>query len=106
MDPLQDIAHRIIIPFNETAENLRHKSEEFMEAVLTQLFSYMIEFGVKYGYVSTGEAFLFLQVPDDPTVAYYHLSQPNIDVDRQAMTPDQLLFTSVGQITIMCIRAM
>lgn len=37
----------------------------------------MIEGGLKYGYVCTGEAFIFLRVlHDGPSTAYYYLSVP------------------------------
>jgi len=36
-------------------------------AVITQLYSYMINGGLPYGYVCTGEAFMFPHIPrDDP----------------------------------------
>lgn len=52
-----------------------------MTAIITQLFSYMIEMGVQYGYICTGEAFIFLKIADDPSSVYYYLSIPNRDVD-------------------------
>jgi hypothetical protein len=32
-------------------------------AVVTQIFSYMMDSGVRYGYICTGEAFVFLHIP-------------------------------------------
>ena len=51
-------------------------------AVITQIFSYMIRVGLQYGYVCTGEAFIFLKITDDPSTVYYYLSIPNQDVEQ------------------------
>ena len=44
--------------------------------VVTQLFSYMVDIGVQYGYICTGKAFVFLHIPKDPTVVKYFLTHP------------------------------
>jgi len=49
-------------------------SMHLMAAVITQLFSYMIRVGVQYGYICTGEAFVFIKIADDPSTVYYYLS--------------------------------
>lgn len=41
----------------------------------------MIEMGVQYSYICTGEAFIILKIADDPSSAYY-LSVPNHDVEQ------------------------
>jgi hypothetical protein len=32
---------------------------------------------LQYGYICTGEAFVFLRIPEDPTVVQYYLCVPN-----------------------------
>lgn len=55
-----------------------------LAAVITQSFSYMIHGGLEYGYVCTGEAFIFLRVlHDDPSTVYYYLSVPEEDVGQR-----------------------
>lgn len=49
-------------------------------AVVTQLFSYMIGKGIQYGYVCTGEAFVFLYVPDDPATVYFSVCVLSLEV--------------------------
>lgn len=50
-------------------------------AVIAQTFSYMIQAGLEYGYISTGEAFIFLRVlHDDPSTVYYYLSVLEEDI--------------------------
>ncbi|CAK7265292.1 hypothetical protein SEPCBS119000_001438 [Sporothrix epigloea] len=55
-------------------------SRALAAAVVTQLFSNMIGIGVQYGYVCTGQTYIFLHIPDDPSIVYYHVSVPNKDV--------------------------
>ena len=49
-------------------------------AVITQLFSYMIGKGIQYGYVCTGQAFVFLHIPGDPATIYFSICVPSLDV--------------------------
>lgn len=53
-----------------------------MTAIITRLSSYMVEMGMQYGYICTGEAFTFLKIADDPSSVYYHPSIPNHDVEQ------------------------
>ncbi|KAL7783586.1 hypothetical protein V8C37DRAFT_397027 [Trichoderma ceciliae] len=73
-------------------------------AVVTQLFSYMIAMGIQYGYVCTGEAFIFLHIPDDPTLVHYSLCIPSDD-----MAADEemgLHRTAVAQVFAFVLRAL
>ncbi|KAK3315532.1 hypothetical protein B0H66DRAFT_577300 [Apodospora peruviana] len=54
--------------------------EALTAAVVTQLFSYMVGKGIRYGYVCTGQVFVFLYIPDDPATVFYHVCVPNLDV--------------------------
>ncbi|KAI1846941.1 hypothetical protein JX265_014015 [Neoarthrinium moseri] len=65
---------------NKDGEGFEFASKSLVSAVITQLFSYMIGKGIKYGYVNTGEVFVFLHIPNDPTTVYYSLCVPNLDV--------------------------
>ncbi|KAJ6041558.1 hypothetical protein N7460_006948 [Penicillium canescens] len=74
-------------------------------AVVTQIFSYMIDSGVPYGYICTGEAFVFLHIPkDDPTVVQYFLCIPNQDV--QADDEWRLHRTAIGQVLAFTLQAL
>ncbi|KAI1935734.1 hypothetical protein LOZ57_006872 [Ophidiomyces ophidiicola] len=83
-----------------------------MAAVITQAFSYMIKSGVGYGYVGTGEAFIFLHVGKDPTTVFYYLSTPGGDVGEstgytgRTDSPNRLHLTAVGQVLAFTLRAM
>ncbi|KMU79578.1 hypothetical protein CISG_01996 [Coccidioides immitis RMSCC 3703] len=83
-----------------------------MAAVITQAFSYMIKSGVGYGYVCTGEAFIFLHVGKDPTTVFYYLSTPGKDVGEttgytgRTDSPNKLHLTAVGQVLAFTLKAM
>jgi tRNA A-37 threonylcarbamoyl transferase component Bud32 len=51
-------------------------------AIITQIFSYMIQMGLQYGFVSTGETYIFLKIADDPSTVYYYLSIPDQDMEQ------------------------
>ncbi|KAI9373439.1 hypothetical protein BJX61DRAFT_379503 [Aspergillus egyptiacus] len=82
-------------------------------AVITQTFSYMIQGGLEYGYMCTGEAYIFLRVPyDDPSTIYYYLSVPEEDVgSTTGWTGDpsgdnRLHLTVLGQVLAFTLRAL
>jgi hypothetical protein len=79
-------------------------SRSLTAAVITQLFSYMIGKGIRYGYVCTGEAFVFLYIPDDPTIVYYSVCVPNLDVLDDDET--RLHRTAVAQVFAFTLQAL
>lgn len=67
-----DVDEVICFQENESSEDLCRR---VIAAVITQIFLYMIKGGLEYGYMCTGEVFIFLRVPDnDPSTVYYYLS--------------------------------
>jgi hypothetical protein len=66
---------------DKEGDDFSFQSMRLITAIITQIFSYMIQIGVQYGYICTGEAFIFLKITDDPSTAYY-LSIPNEDVEQ------------------------
>ncbi|KAK4095957.1 hypothetical protein N658DRAFT_502103 [Parathielavia hyrcaniae] len=61
-------------------EDFAFAAKALATAVVTQLFSYMVGRGIQYGYVCTGQVFVFLHIPDDPAIVYYYVCVPNQDV--------------------------
>lgn len=72
-------------------------------AVVTQLFSYMVGKGIRHGYVSTGQAYIFTHIMDDPTCVYYHVSIPGEDVVDD--DENRLHRTAVAQVYAFIIQA-
>ncbi|KAF1970566.1 hypothetical protein BU23DRAFT_582080 [Bimuria novae-zelandiae CBS 107.79] len=90
----------------------RDRFRRLMAAVITQAFSYMVKLGVEYGCVCTGEAFVFLRVPDDPRTVHYFLSVPKGDVGGatgwapDSDGPNRLHLTAVGQMLAFTLQAL
>ncbi|MCJ1413000.1 hypothetical protein MMC19_007101 [Ptychographa xylographoides] len=82
-------------------------SDRLVAAVVTQLYSYMVESGLEYSYLTTGEAFIFLHVRlDEPNTAYYHLADPTAEVaEAIRLGEDYLSWTAVGQVLAFCLLA-
>ncbi|KAK7938135.1 uncharacterized protein PG986_015003 [Apiospora aurea] len=89
IQPQRDVIH-------QTGEGFQFAARSLAAAVVTQLFSYMIGKGVQYGYVCTGEVFVFLFIPQDPTTVYYYVAVPNLDVVDDDAT--RLHCTAVAQV--------
>ncbi|DAA75688.1 TPA_exp: Uncharacterized protein A8136_1410 [Trichophyton benhamiae CBS 112371] len=91
---------------HDDTENIRHR--RLVAAVITQAFSYMIKAGVEYGYISTGEALIFLHFKtDEPGTVYYRLSVPEADMNQEGEDNDtnRLRKTAVGQVLAFTLRA-
>ncbi|KAI9793444.1 MAG: hypothetical protein M1816_000338 [Peltula sp. TS41687] len=95
---LKPIVEAVCVPSKEDLEkSLEFHARRVVAAVVGQTFAYMVDYGLEYSYITTGEAFVFLRVPlDDPGVVEFHLSEPKVEVG-----PDVMQFlpsTAVGQV--------
>ncbi|KAK4077417.1 uncharacterized protein Triagg1_3749 [Trichoderma aggressivum f. europaeum] len=79
-------------------------SKQVITAIITQLFDRMVKSGVPYGYIYTGEAIIFLEIHDDPSIAHCYVSIPDNDVSAE--DESTLRYSAVGQIFAFMIRAM
>jgi hypothetical protein len=89
---------------NQEGDDFSFASKSLAAAVITQLFSYMVGKGIQYGYVCTGEVFVFLYIPDDPTMVYYSVSVPNLDF--QEGDENRFHRTAVAQVFAFILRAL
>ncbi|GJN67157.1 hypothetical protein PLICBS_001181 [Purpureocillium lilacinum] len=89
---------------NAEGEGFEFESKRLCAAVITQLFSYMVGLGTSYGYVCTGEVFIFLHIPaENPSIVYYAMQVPNLDVIDDDET--RLHRTAVAQVFAFVLRA-
>ena len=93
---------RDVIDKDEDTFDFRCKN--LMAAVITQLFSYMIDRGVQYGYISTGEAFIFGHIPDDATTFQYSVNIPRDDCVSDS--ENHLERTAVAQVFAFTLQAL
>ena len=114
MKPMEDVVNRATEPLKkeDPAGYFEFRADRLVAAAIVQTFSYMIEHGLEYGYLGTGEAYVFLRVrEDDPGTVYYHLSRPNDDVGEETgWQPDssdenRLHLTAVAQVSAFCLQA-
>ncbi|OJD23105.1 hypothetical protein ACJ73_05537 [Blastomyces percursus] len=88
----------------QESEDVTFYCRRLVAAVITQLFSYMVRKRVRYGYVCTGEAFIFVYIPDDPSSVQCALCIPDRDV--KGTDDDDLQWTAVAQVLAFTIRAL
>ncbi|KAL5313252.1 hypothetical protein ACEPPN_018985 [Leptodophora sp. 'Broadleaf-Isolate-01'] len=102
----EDVINRITIPTDPEDKFVYH-SEWLTAAALTQTYAYMIENGLEYSKVVTGEADVFLQLKEDePYTLYYHLAEPNIEAEAQDEADILLCRTAVSQTLTFCLMAL
>ena len=98
MDIYQDVVNRPTIPTAEDKHGLfKYHAELLTAAAVTQTFHYMIEAGLEYSYLTTGEAIVFLKIDwTTPILLHYHLAEPGPEVDAQ---PNDLMYcAAVSQV--------
>ncbi|KAI1839412.1 hypothetical protein JX266_014377, partial [Neoarthrinium moseri] len=96
IEPKRDVIH-------QDGEGFAFESRRLAAAVVTQLFSYMVGKSLRYGYICTGEVFVFLHIPEGPGTVRYAISVPNMDV----MDDDEnrLHRTAVSQVFAFLLQA-
>ncbi|KAK6843984.1 hypothetical protein PG987_004844 [Apiospora arundinis] len=106
MDIYKEVVNRATIPTAADPEALfQYHSERLVAAAITQTFHYMIEGGLEYGLVTTGEAIVFLKVDwSDPTTLLYHLAEPRAEV--VAHPRDARYCTAVSQMLAFSLLAL
>ncbi|KAH6628925.1 hypothetical protein F5144DRAFT_580516 [Chaetomium tenue] len=86
----------------------REKAEASVAMALTQVFDYMITYGVSYGYVTAGRSLLLLFVDrNDLQTLYCHPCIPGDDVEE--LTSDwanRLSRTAVAQLVSFCLLSL
>ncbi|KAH8772338.1 hypothetical protein BGZ57DRAFT_942454 [Hyaloscypha finlandica] len=102
----EDIINRIAIPTDPEDKFVYH-SEWLTTAALTQTYAYMIENGLEYSKLVTGDADVFLQLKEDePHTLYYHLAEPSIEAEAQSEVDILLCRTAVSQTLTFCLMAL
>ena len=67
----------------------------------------MLESGVEYSCIITGEAMVFLWIKaDDSNTLYYHLAEPNEEVSADDGFGFQHPLTAIGQLLSFCLMAL
>ncbi|ELQ32294.1 hypothetical protein OOU_Y34scaffold01197g1 [Pyricularia oryzae Y34] len=97
MNIYKEVVNRKTIPTSmDPGARFQYHAERLTAAAITQTYHYMIEGGLEYGLLTTGEAIVFLKIDwREPETLFYHLAEPNAEVLAH---PDHFhLCTAVGQ---------
>ena len=89
---------------NKDSQGFVLTARRLAAAVVTQLFSYMIGKGIQFGYICTGQALVFLHIPNDPSTVYFSVCVPNQDVMDDDET--RLHRTAVAQVFAFILQAL
>ena len=104
MNIKEEVIDLATIPTEEVAK-LQYNADKLVAAVATQTFHYMIQNGLEYSYITTGEAFIFLHIEaNDPTTLLYHVTVPSDEVQDNEVG---FLYprTAVSQVVSLCLMA-
>ena len=102
----EEVINRAMIPTDQE-ERLNYNADRLVAAAVTQTFSQMIENGLAYSCISTGEARVFLHIrEDDPTTVYYHQAEPNQEAEPQDEHGFRFPRSTLSQMLSFCLMAM
>ncbi|KAG6238813.1 hypothetical protein E4U23_008014 [Claviceps purpurea] len=90
----------------QTGDVYLSESRRLAAAVITQLYAAMIQKGVRFGYLDTGEVKVFLRIGQDPSCVEYFLTIPSRDVEVEGDAEPRLHLTSVAQVFAFTILAL
>ncbi|KAM6513276.1 hypothetical protein FALCPG4_015719 [Fusarium falciforme] len=106
MNIYKDVVNRKTIPTSVDPDaRFQYHAERLTAAAITQTYHYMIEGGLEFGLLTTGEAIVFLKIDwREPETLLYHLAEPDAEVSAH---PHHFhLCTAVGQYLAFSLMAL
>ncbi|OAA62573.1 Protein kinase-like domain protein [Niveomyces insectorum RCEF 264] len=107
MSIVDEVVNKPTIPTAAAGDPARfqHYAELLSTAAVTQTYHYMLEAGLAYGYLTNGDAIVFLKIDwaTDPTVLFYHLAQPAREV---VVDEDPAYSNAVCQVLVFTVLAL
>ncbi|EFW99088.1 hypothetical protein CMQ_5509 [Grosmannia clavigera kw1407] len=77
MNIFEEVVNKQTIPTTEP-DKFKHYAELLSAAAIAQTYHYMLEAGLEYGYLTNGDAIVFLEIDwADPKMLRYHLARPS-----------------------------
>ncbi|KAH6658643.1 hypothetical protein BKA67DRAFT_512165 [Truncatella angustata] len=82
MNIYKEVVNRKLIPTSADPDaRFQYHAERLVASAITQTYHYMMESGLEYGLLTTGETIVFLKVDwAEPQTLYYHLAEPGPEV--------------------------
>jgi hypothetical protein len=97
MDIYTEVVNAATIPAQQDDEGMfKYHSDQLVAAAVTQTFHYMVEAGLEYSYLTTGEGivFLYLDWRSHPVTLHYHLAESAAEVQAHPLTAAYCTATS------------
>ncbi|KAJ4308807.1 hypothetical protein N0V84_011877 [Fusarium piperis] len=95
---------------SDTELQKQEKAEEQIAMALTQVFDYMVRYGVAYGYIPAGKSLIFLHIDrSDPQTLYCHPCVPGEDVGESSdgdWADNKVSYTAVAQLASFCLLSL
>ncbi|OJJ65836.1 hypothetical protein ASPBRDRAFT_79608 [Aspergillus brasiliensis CBS 101740] len=91
----------------EGPEKLRYNAAWLTGSAVVQEYHVMLQEGLEYSYLTNGFAIVLLRVPyDDPGTLYYHLCEPNMEVNADdELSSLQQPLTAVARVLCLCLMS-
>ncbi|KAE8361555.1 hypothetical protein BDV27DRAFT_160604 [Aspergillus caelatus] len=93
------------IPTEESAK-LAYNAAWLTGSAVTQEYHVMIQEGLEYSYLTNGLALVLLRVPyDEPGTLYYHLCEPNVEIDPNDDWSFEQPLTAIARVLCLCLMS-
>ncbi|KAL1910184.1 hypothetical protein Sste5344_004096 [Sporothrix stenoceras] len=103
MSILDEVVSKPTIP-KADPEKFTHYAELLSSAAVVQTYHYMLEAGLEYGFLTNGDAIVFLNIDwTDPAVLRYHLAHPSREV---AADQDPAWSNAIAQVLAFTVLAL
>ena len=105
MDFWREAVNVQTVPTDEN-EKLAYNAIQLAGSAVVQEYHVMIQEGLTYSYLYTGEALVFLNVPEsDPSTLRYHLCVPNKDIEASGPNGFLKPMTAIARVLCLCLMS-
>ncbi|RAQ79515.1 hypothetical protein COH21_012816 [Aspergillus flavus] len=105
MDFWKEVVRPDSVPTEEPAK-LEYNAAWLTGSAVTQEYHVMIQEGLEYSYLINGLALVLLHVPcDEPSTLYYHLCEPNMEIDLDNDCSFEQPLTAIARVLCLCLMS-
>jgi hypothetical protein len=102
-DIYDEVINRVNTPTDPDGD-YRYRSELRVAGAVARIFDSMVQLGLTFGFITTGEAFFFLKLNWESMTLYYHLANPRREIAEDKK--DVLCRSALSQILAFTIQAL
>ncbi|KAB8079758.1 hypothetical protein BDV29DRAFT_187078 [Aspergillus leporis] len=105
MDFWKEVVEPDSVP-TEAPAKLEYNAAWLTGSAVTQEYHVMIQEGLEYSYLTNGLALVLLHVPyDEPSTLYYHLCEPNMEIDPKDDSSFEKPLTAIARVLCLCLMS-